>query len=339
MNGRSNGRPVVPKPQASSRLACATVVAIGLLPRSPLGDRRLKRMRTLHPEPVSRLWLPSPALAGCIFAAFERDTRGVALSDAERLNFYPASPLAMVSWIFEGTLHTVAGGDETPVPALAPPLSRLVFSGPQRHPLASWSPGAVHALSVVFYPDQLERLLGVSLASYVDRVLPAEAVIPEPILGLFTACFDAASADGAYLALETGIGTRWQNALRSVGAGIRAEQWIRALVARATLSKTGGSVRQIQRRIKRWTGRNQRELHLFSRVEEAFVLAGRQRRDGSLDLAGVACSSGFTDQSHMGRAVRRMTGFSPGHFSARIETDEAFWFYRLLEGTHLQARH
>ena len=52
----------------------------------------------------------------------ERDTRALALSDAERFNYYPATPLAVVSWIFEGALHPVQMvGTATGEPALSAP--------------------------------------------------------------------------------------------------------------------------------------------------------------------------------------------------------------------------
>ena len=63
-----------------------------------------------------------------MFAAVERDTRALALSDAERFNYYPATPLAVVSWIFEGALYPVQMvGTATGEPALSAPLPRLTL--------------------------------------------------------------------------------------------------------------------------------------------------------------------------------------------------------------------
>ena len=90
----------------------------------------------------SRLLLPRRAPASGVFAAVERDTRALALSDAERFNYYPATPLAVVSWIFEGALYPVQMvGTATGEPALSAPLPRLTLAGPQRRPRASWAPG------------------------------------------------------------------------------------------------------------------------------------------------------------------------------------------------------
>ena len=48
------------------------------------------------------------------------------------------------------------------------------------------------------------------------------------------------------------------------------------------------------------------------------------------DLASLATDAGYSDQSHMGRAVRGATGFSPAQLNRHIETEEAFWCYRLI---------
>lgn len=103
-------------------------------------------------HPVTFMHVPSRALGACVLAGIERDTRGCLLNDAERFNYYPATPMAVISWIFDGTLHMVEERGPTPRPTLGPVLPRLVFSGPQRYPSVSWSPGEIHALSVGFYP-------------------------------------------------------------------------------------------------------------------------------------------------------------------------------------------
>ena len=121
----------------------------------------------------SRLLLPRCAPASGVFAAVERDTRALALSDAERFNYYPATPLAVVSWIFEGALHPVQMvGTATGEPALSAPLPRLTLAGPQRRPRASWAPGPVHALSVAFRPEDLARLTGVRGTALMDGIAP-----------------------------------------------------------------------------------------------------------------------------------------------------------------------
>jgi len=46
--------------------------------------------------------------------------------------------------------------------------------------------------------------------------------------------------------------------------------------------------------------------------------------------AELAAEAGFADQSHLGRALKRATGFSPVSLNRKIATEEPFWCYRLL---------
>lgn len=281
--------------------------------------------------PRSRLLLPGAALGACIFAGAERDTRGSSLSDADRFNYYPATPMTVVSWIFEGTLHMVEAGGPGGEPALGPALPRLVFSGPQSRPVTSWSPGPVHALSVAFLPEAMGHLLGARIDAFADQILPLEAVAPTGVLAACQSLFAVEASPGLLPRLEESLLPLWRGPEASSGAPLMGD-WIRSLLVRTAFSKAGSSVRQLQRRVKSWTGQSHRDLQLFARVEEVMVRAGEHRREASLDLAGLASHAGFADQSHMGREVRRVTGLSPARLDELIARSEAFWFYRLLEG-------
>lgn len=279
----------------------------------------------------SRLLLPGPALGACIFAGAERDTRGASLPDADRFNYYPATPMTVVSWIFEGTLHMVEEGGPAGGPALGPALPRLVFSGPQSRPVASWSPGPVHALSVAFLPEAMGSLLGARIEAFVDRILPLAAVAPAGLLAACESLFALEALAELLPRLEASLLPLWRGPEAGSGAPLMGD-WIRSLLVRAAFSKAGSGIRQLQRRVKGWTGQSHRDLQLFARVEEVMLRAGEHRHEAALDLAGLASHAGFADQSHMGREVRRVTGLSPARLDELIARSEAFWFYRLLEG-------
>lgn len=278
----------------------------------------------------SLLQLPCPDLGGCIFAGIERDTRGTVLADDARFNYYPATPMVLISWIFAGSLHMVEGGSGEAPTRLGPALPALVFSGPQRRPVASWSPGPVHALSVAFFPEAIGRLLGQPVEPYIDRTLPLAELAPEALLQCCSSLLDG-PASAPFARLQALLRPFWAEAHANYGGPLLGS-WVRSLAVRAAFSPAGCSVRQLQRRIKSWTGQNHRQLQLFARVEEAFARASQHRHAGALDLAGLACAAGFSDQSHMGRDVRRVTGLSPAQFEEQIARSEAFWFYRLIEG-------
>lgn len=49
-----------------------------------------------------------------------------------------------------------------------------------------------------------------------------------------------------------------------------------------------------------------------------FYARKRYEAGGSIDWAALAQDEGFADQSHLGRAARRITGFAPGEFGQRF---------------------
>lgn len=95
----------------------------------------------------------------------------------------------------------------------------------------------------------------------------------------------------------------------------------------APLSRAGQSLRAAQRRLRRWAGQNKQSLAFYARVENLQRLA---IQNGPGQLAAIAHDAGFSDQSHMGRALRRATGFPPALLNRLIATDESFWYCRLM---------
>jgi AraC-like DNA-binding protein len=282
------------------------------------------------PCPAAFMHIPSHALGACVIAGVERDTRGCMLDDAERFNCYPATPMAVISWIFEGTLHLVEERGAGTRAKLGPALPRLVFSGPQRRPSASWSPGAVHALSVGFYPEALCRLIGQPMEAYLDQHLPLETVAPLPLLQACQAILDAGD-DDPFATLEAHFQPLWREP-GQVSPAPYLGDWVRSLATRAAHSTAGRSLRQLQRRVRDWTGQSYRDLQLFIRVEDAFIHLFEAHGSSAPDLAAIAADAGFADQSHMGREIRRVTGISPARFGECLTNDEAFWYYRLFAG-------
>lgn len=97
----------------------------------------------------------------------------------------------------------------------------------------------------------------------------------------------------------------WQDARQAAGiVGIRS--WLISLTARGTRTPLGVGLRQVQRRIKSLTGQSQRDLELYARIEDAFAYAVCHAQD----LASIAANTGYSDQSHLGREVKRVTGLS-----------------------------
>lgn len=281
--------------------------------------------------PQALLHIPTGDVAACIFGGIERDTRDATLTDAQRFNYYPASPMAAISWTFAGTFHLVEERGPTSRPTLSPELPRLLFAGPQRRPSASWSAGPVHALMVGFYPEALGRLLGVRIESYVDKVLPLDAVAPATVVEACEAVFAEEGGVAPFARVEALFAGLWKDR-RDGRVAPTMNDWLRSLTTRAAHSTAGRGLRQFQRRVKNWTGQSHRDLQLYTRVEDAFIRRAGNRRGAALDFAALALDAGFADQSHMGREIRRVTGLSPARLEELIASDESFWYYRLVDG-------
>ena len=283
---------------------------------------------------TSRIVWPRPAVEGCVFCMIVRDTRGVALEQAQRFNFFPASPLCCMTWVLAGDCHLIEQPDQMERPWTGATLPGLAFYGAQLGPLVSWNPGETCMVTIVFYPDAFSAMNGLDLSPFTGSIVPAEDVLPQAILKPCRDLFDAVRRDGVdkgYAALEDRIGALWAG---TRPAGSRPMPWIkdwsRSLANRAALTGCGRSTRQIARRVRSWTGVSQRDLKSLGHTEQFYARLHQAVRNGDVDWARLATASGFADQAHLIRRMRRHTGFTPEQLRRNARNDEAFWGYRLL---------
>lgn len=294
----------------------------------------------LSPHTTSRLWLPRSALSACLRAVLTRDTVGADLSVAQRYNHFPASPLCSLTLWWQGCAQMLppdhpghADALHAPI-ALSAPLPRLLLAGPFTRPLVSWNPGPMRAMLLLIQPDALHRLTGLAVADWVNRWDDARAVLPADWLALCQSLLDDADADDAthVQRLQDFLEPRWQ-AVRPNWPmqAQRYGDWAQSLALHAALSAPGRSLRQMERRIKRWAGLPLRELRGLGRSEQTFFNTLAATENGPPNWAELADASGYADQSHLCRETRRVTGFSPDELYRRILGDESFWSYRLWQ--------
>lgn len=283
---------------------------------------------------ISQIVWPRPAVTGCVFCMIVRDTRGVALDHAQRFNFFPATPLCSVAWTFAGDCHLIDQPDRMHRPWTGARLPDLAFLGPQLGPLVSWNPGEAHGITVTFYPDAFSAMTGLDLSPLARHMAPAEDILPQPILRPCRDFFDDVRREGAekgFAAFEYRIERLWAE---TRPAGTRPMTWVkdwsRSLALRAARTDLGRSTRQVARRIKSWTGASRRELRGLGHIEQLYAKLHDAIQNGDVDWAGLAAASGFADQAHMIRQMRRYTGFTPEQLLESARNDEAFWCYRLL---------
>ncbi|MEJ6003306.1 AraC family transcriptional regulator [Paucibacter soli] len=290
----------------------------------------LARTKTTRTE-YARLLLPSRAVSGCLFAGILRDTRGCNFDPQDRFNYYPATPMPALHWVFEGDFHQVLPDGDGAQSRLGPRLHRLLVSGPQSLPPASWSQGDAHAMALSFYPDALSQLLGFPVATLKDRVLALHEVVAadNPLLRACETLFAEMPLPDPFERFEALLAPLWSGAQAWRPLPMLSD-WINGLASRMAFSSAGRSLRQLQRQIKLRTGQSMRELQLYARVEQAWAHYHREAGMQPMNMAQLAADSGYADQSHMTREVRRVTGMSPSQLMARMRREEPFWAYRLL---------
>jgi AraC-like DNA-binding protein len=189
-------------------------------------------------------------------------------------------------------------------------------------------------MTIAFYPDTLSAMTGLDFSPFAGRIVPAEEVLPQSVLRPCRELFDSIkreAAERAFSVLEDSIETLWAGTRLAGTAPMRSiEDWSASLVRRAALTDLGRSTRQIARRVKSWTGANQRDLQGLGHTEQLYARWHEATENGDVDWAGLAAASGFADQAHMIRQMRRHTGFTPEQLRQSARDDEAFWGYRLL---------
>ena len=285
--------------------------------------------------PSGTLWLPRASLSACLRGAMVRNTIGAPLGDEQRLNHFPATPLCSLSWWFTGmqprwSPRSRAGWGSCPTHG-DPWSGAGCSAGRFTRPTSSWCPGPVHGMMVMFLPDALHALTGLEPARFTDQLVDAASVLPPDWLAMCAQVQDAPDDAQRMDLLEDFLEPRWQ-ACRP-GLPLQAHRygdWVMHLSQRAAVSGPGRSLRQLERRVKRWAGLPLRELRGMARSEQAFFDAvTAQVETGSIRWADIAADNGYADQSHLCRMSRRITGFSPEALRAGIEKEEAFWAYRV----------
>lgn len=264
---------------------------------------------------TSLLLSPPADLAACVFGAVVRDTRGVDLGDLDRFNFFPASPLVTVTQVVDGEVRLGPPGSRLQTVRDAPPLARTSVLTPQDTPTVSWCPGPVLVVTVAIYSDAWTKL--------ADRCDLAKA--------LARAFFDGDDVQAGWARFCATLSPVWDGARGTAviprwAGGPRLSDWSHALVARAAQAGLGRGIRSVERRLKRWSGQTRRSLNFYAAIDDLHRIA-TQAKDKP--PSAIALEAGYADQSHMGRAVRRATGFSPVQLNRFIESEESFWFYRL----------
>lgn len=275
-----------------------------------------------EPAPHAQMLFPPLELAGCFAFAIVRDTRERKLCRTDRLNFFPASPLVTLTVVLDGQIHMANALCDFEALRQSDPQPRVFVSLPQPGPIVSWSPGAVRAVTIGFFPNAWLKMGGAL----------NKTVLPSAIGAAADAFFSREDVDAGWASLcqllaEVWKGNKADMSLPQWRGGARLTDWVRHVLLQSAMSGPGRSVRAMERRLKRWTGHSKQSLEFFAQIDQLHELAHQAKNQTA---AEIAYDGAYSDQAHMGRAVKRATGFSPMRLNRLIETEEAFWCYRLL---------
>ncbi len=277
---------------------------------------------------VQWLRLAPASLQGALVAVVGRNTSALALTDPQRLSHFPASPMVTISWFRDvdvGLVTRAAGWQSFAEP--------VVISGGASHPSVSWAPTTGRGYIACFNAGAAQALFGLDLPAIQDRFVPVDQVIGQQFAPLWAALLASDEAD--FLAvLEQHLAPHWQALQGRIAAPASLRQlgrhWVARLAWQAHQWRSLHSPRHVERRIKSFSGRSMREWQSLVRTEGLFFTARDLYEAGEpFDWATLALAEGFSDQAHMSRTVKRITGFSPSEFAQRFVEDESFWMYRL----------
>lgn len=298
----------------------------------PCSNTRAPRLVAESEALTTRLHVAPANLQGAVVAIISRDTRGLPLSSEQRLTHIPASPLVCLSWFQDMDAGLVEDTNGTPIwrPFGAP----LLISGSQTLPTVSWAPSTGRGGMICFTPDVAQSLLGLNPGDIQDRFVSAHELLDSTWHPLLDAICQAPDDQATIEALKQHLALRWQQIQGRSSCAPSLSQlgrhWVQTLALQASNWRRTHSPRQVERRIKTFSGRSLREWQSLVRTEGVFF-AARQRQDMGLpfDWANLALEEGFADQAHLSRTSKRITGFSPSEFAQRFVDDESFWLYRL----------
>ncbi len=285
----------------------------------------------------SALLGPTAALAGCVRAYVTRSTLAADLTPQERRNHFPPTPTCVISWVIQGHDTRLRPNDESVTGAAAMPV---VFSGPHTQSSVSDNPGPAHLFTLLIYPDAVRALTGLEISKHVDRTRPFSEVLDAPWQHMARAVLEAPDDAARVQLIEDFLTPRWL-AVRPIQASHprQFDEWSSAIAHRAGQQGSGRSERQVDRRIKAWTGQALRQLRGVGRAEDSLFRARQAIDSNDLKWSDIAADSGFSDQAHLCREFRRVTGLSPGDLR-RFITHESYWMYQVwAQLPHSQSRH
>ena len=174
-----------------------------------------------------------------------------------------------------------------------------------------------------FRPGGFAAMTGLDARGFTDRAVPLERLVdPAAVAGLIErVCAEPDDADHGAAALEEFLGPRLPqevdpayDLLLTIVAGMLADRSLSRVEEVA--ARHGLSMRALQRLFQRWVGVGPKWLLRRYRLHDALMLIDSDP-GATDDLAGLAASLGWCDQSHFTRDFVALVGVSPQAYARR----------------------
>ncbi len=185
-----------------------------------------------------------------------------------------------------------------------------------------------------FTADAAQVLFGIDVVAVHDRFVDAREVLGAAWQPLLTALLETEDDAAVLTVLERHLAPRWRASqwIDSAISSLRraGRHWVDRMALQAHEWRRTHSPRQVERRVKAFSGRSLREWQAMVKIEGVYFAALERQEAGlPVEWATLAQEEGFADQAHLSRVAKRITGFPPTEFSQRFVEDESFWMYRL----------
>lgn len=196
---------------------------------------------------------------------------------------------------------------------------RCLFAAQQRSAIRLTAREDVDCIGVRLQPAASAVLLRTSLADLRDRIVDLAAVAPEFAWDFFA----AATVPG----IESSVTATWvllERHLAALPIDVRIEEAVHRLEAcggsgpiAPLITASGMSERSFQSTFKQQVGLSAKEFARILRLQAAI----RMLDDDGRSMAELAIDSGFADQAHATREVRRVTGTTPARLRDALRQD------------------
>lgn len=167
------------------------------------------------------------------------------------------------------------------------------------------------------------------MSTIVDQFQPLDVMLDAEWQQLAAQMLAAPDDETRVALLEEFLEPRWRAVRDDSTFDGAVGDWVRRMEGRAAAAGIGRSVRMAERRIREWAGQPLRRLRRSYRAEQTFIAARDAALKGKVSLGDMAQLGGYSDQSHMSREARAISGLSPSEILRRGLEDETYWVYRI----------